>query len=77
MTNKFICVNDNNDFKKLSLEDNVYFTLRDIFFNTDIIEYSIKANEFNSIFILKIVQVILILRIYLTIKHSYITLKRF
>ena len=48
MTNKFIFVNDNNDFKKLSLEDNVYFTLRDIFFNTDIIEYSIKANDFNS-----------------------------
>ena len=48
MANRFICVNDNNDFKKLSLEDNVYFTLRDIFFNTDIIDYAIKANEFNS-----------------------------
>jgi hypothetical protein len=48
MTNRFICVNDNNDFKKLSLEDNVYFTLRDIFFNNECIEDVIKVNEFNS-----------------------------
>ena len=49
MNNKFVCVNDNNDFKKLSLEDNVYFTLRDIFFNTNLIEDAITVNYFNSL----------------------------
>lgn len=32
---KYICLIANNDFKKKSLEDNVYFTLMDIMINSD------------------------------------------
>lgn len=39
-----------NEFKKRSIEDNIYFTLRDIFWNCDSID-SNKANYFNSILI--------------------------
>ena len=33
--NKYICLHNNNEFKNISLEDNVYFTMRDIFLNGD------------------------------------------
>jgi hypothetical protein len=39
---------NNNDFKKLSLNDNVYFTLRDIFANADTYDICIQANYYNS-----------------------------
>jgi hypothetical protein len=44
---KYICLHNDNNFKKLSLEDNVYFTLRDIFLNIEIIDYCFIANDFN------------------------------
>ena len=40
-------INDNN-LKLLSLEDNVYFTLRDIFNNISNVDYCMEANAFNS-----------------------------
>ena len=40
-------VNDNN-LKKKSLQDNVYFTLRDIFANAESIDTFMEANRFNS-----------------------------
>ena len=40
--------NDDNDFKKKSLEDNVYFTLRDIFWNCDSADTIMEANYFNG-----------------------------
>ena len=39
--------NDNN-LKSLSLEDNVYFTLRDIFINMAELQYIMEANVFNN-----------------------------
>ena len=39
--------NDNN-IKSLSLEDNVYFTLRDIFINMAELQYIMEANVFNN-----------------------------
>ena len=38
-----------NDLKKLSLNDNVYFTLRDIFANADSYDICMTANHFNSL----------------------------
>ena len=45
---KYICLMNENDFKKKSLEDNVYFTLRDIFSNAESIDTALEANSFNT-----------------------------
>jgi len=45
---KYLQVHNDNNFKKLSLEDNVYFTLRDIFTNISEFNYIVEANEFNN-----------------------------
>lgn len=45
---KYIHLHDEHKFKLLSLEDNVYFTLRDIFLNADDYGYAIEANEYNG-----------------------------
>lgn len=42
-------INDDNDFKKKSFEDNVYFTMRDIFWNCDSFDICCQVNDFNSI----------------------------
>jgi len=39
--------NDNN-LKYLSLEDNVYFTLRELFYNMAELDYIMEANVFNN-----------------------------
>lgn len=44
----YICLVNDNDFKKKSLEDNVYFTLRDIFANAESLDTAIEANSFNT-----------------------------
>ena len=48
---KYICLNNDlnndNNFKKKSLEDNVYFTLRDIFLNADCFDTISEASNFN------------------------------
>ena len=44
---KYMYINDDNDFKKKSFEDNVYFTLRDIFRNADSPDTCYQANDFN------------------------------
>ena len=48
---KYICLYNDNELKNKSLEDNVYFTLRDIFDNirSDLIDMLIEINEFNHI----------------------------
>jgi hypothetical protein len=46
---KYMRLCNNNDFKKLSLNDNVYFTLRDIFSNRDSYDICMTANHFNSL----------------------------
>ena len=38
----------NNEFKKKSLEDNIYFTLRDIFSNAEDMHSCFEANRFND-----------------------------
>jgi hypothetical protein len=38
---------NDSKFKQLSLEDNVYFTLRDIFLNSECIDDAFTANNFN------------------------------
>jgi hypothetical protein len=45
---KYICLHNDNNLKHLSLEDNVYFTLRDIFSNGDTYDTIIHANNFNE-----------------------------
>jgi len=45
---KYMYINDDNDFKKKSLEDNIYFTLRDIFWNCDSPDTCFEANYFNG-----------------------------
>ena len=45
---KYITLHHNNKYKKKSLEDNVYFTLRDIFTNAEDIYSVFTANNFNS-----------------------------
>jgi hypothetical protein len=45
---KYLYLHNDNDFKKLSLEDNVYFTLRDLFLNADSNDCFI-VNNFNSL----------------------------
>lgn len=46
---KYMRLCNNNDFKKLSLNDNIYFTLRDIFSNGDSYDICMTANHFNSL----------------------------
>jgi hypothetical protein len=46
-TNFNIQLCNDKKFKLLSLEDNVYFTLRDIFLNISGIDYVMEANELN------------------------------
>ena len=46
---KYMGLFHNNDLKKLSLNDNVYFTLRDIFANGDSYDICMTANHFNSL----------------------------
>ena len=45
---KYLESYDDNNLKKLSLENNVYFTLRDIFWNISATHYLHQANEFNK-----------------------------
>ena len=45
---KYICLYNDKSFKKFSLEDNVYFTLRDIFLNADSLDTCLEANSFNQ-----------------------------
>jgi hypothetical protein len=45
---KYISIMENNDFKKKSLNDNVYFTLRDIFWNSMSADTVFQANNFNE-----------------------------
>ena len=45
---RYIGLMNDNEFKSKLLEDNVYFTLRDIFWNIDI-NNGIRANYFNSL----------------------------
>ena len=37
-----------NNLKSVSLEDNVYFTLKEIFVNISVINYCMEANGFNN-----------------------------
>ncbi len=46
---KYIKTLDDNNFKKISLEDNIYFTLRDIFANISTIDYFLHTNKLNNI----------------------------
>jgi hypothetical protein len=46
---KYLQLANENNLKKKSLEDNVYFTLRDIFVNVSGIDYCMEANSFNNI----------------------------
>jgi hypothetical protein len=45
---KYICLHNKNEFKKLSFEDNMYFTLRDIFLNTNTNKWTDKMNALNK-----------------------------
>ena len=45
---KYIHLMNDNDFKKKSLYDNVYFTLRDIFANAESTDTIMEANYFNG-----------------------------
>jgi hypothetical protein len=45
---KYIALMDPNELKDISLEDNIYFTLRDIIWNGDTSQ-CIKANYFNGL----------------------------
>jgi len=44
----YIYLSEHNKYKKNSLEDNVYFTLRDIFANTEDVNLCIQSNQFNT-----------------------------
>lgn len=46
---KYIYLINDNEFKKKSLYDNIYFTLRDIFANADLADTFMKANYFNNL----------------------------
>lgn len=48
LIHKYMHTKDDNNFKKKSLEDNVYFTLRDIFWNSNSSETCMTANEYND-----------------------------
>ena len=41
-------IHDENDFKKLSLEDNFYFTLRDMFWNGNTCDFICDVNEIQN-----------------------------
>ena len=43
---KYIHLSNENHLKNKSLEDNVYFTLRDIFYNISGFDYCMEANAF-------------------------------
>jgi hypothetical protein len=45
---KYISIANNNDLKKKSLEDNLCFTLRDIFWHADSTDTACQANYYNS-----------------------------
>ena len=45
---KYMYLMNNNEFKQKSLEDNLYFTLRDIFSNAEDIHSVFEANSFND-----------------------------
>jgi hypothetical protein len=45
---KYLQLFNDNSFKSLSLEDNVYFTLRDIFLNITGMDFVMEANGFNN-----------------------------
>jgi len=45
---KYIHLMNDNELKKKSLYDNVYFTLRDIFANAHSADICMKSNSFNS-----------------------------
>ena len=44
---KYIKLCNDHQLKFLSLEDNVYFLLRDVFLNISGIDYVMEANSFN------------------------------
>lgn len=44
----YIYLLEHNEYKKKSLEDNVYFTLRDIFANTEDVNLCIQSNQFSA-----------------------------
>lgn len=48
-TTKYIGLYDDNNLKQLSLNDNVYFTLRDIFRNTGSCNIATEANDYNTL----------------------------
>lgn len=45
---KYVYIYDDYDNKKKSLEDNVYFTLRDIFWNCDSLDTCLEVNSLNE-----------------------------
>lgn len=45
---KYMCIHDVDEYKKKSLNDKFYFTLRDIFWNTDSCDVMMIINNFNS-----------------------------
>jgi hypothetical protein len=47
---KYLYLTNPNNLKKISLEDNVYFTLRDIFQNIDDFQFAMESNFFNDTF---------------------------
>ena len=44
---KYMCIHDVDEYKKKSLNDQFYFTLRDIFWNTDSFDVMMIINNFN------------------------------
>ena len=48
---KYIYLMNYNDFKKKSLYDNVYFTLRDIFANAESFDTMMESNSFTPFYI--------------------------
>ena len=45
---KYIYILNENEYKKKSLYDNVYFTLRDILANAEAFDTALEANNFNN-----------------------------
>ena len=45
---KYMCIHYVDEYKKKSLNDQFYFTLRDIFWNTDSFDVMMIINNFNS-----------------------------
>lgn len=45
---KYVYLTNSNNLKKISLEDNVYFTLRDIFQNIDDFQFAMESNMYND-----------------------------